>query len=266
MAAEPPVSNETRGHRPPHPVLMALEARAPFEAAATVLAAPVLATAPRGDGHTVVVLPPFGAADQFTFPLRLFLRNRKLKPQHWGNPEVLGLHRLVTVAVDRVREAVEVSEGKVSLVGHSLGGVYAREIARYAPDLVRQVITLGSPFNGNMKANWVWPMFESATGTQVQSLPAEFLAQMATAPPVPTTSILSKSDGVVAWRTCVDHTPGDVQNLEVVSSHVGLPTNAAALYLVADRLAQPVDGWKPFHPVGWQRSVITEHEPTPRST
>lgn len=261
MNGDRDVSRSSRSHRPPHPVLVALELRAPFEAAATVLAAPLLATTPRGDGHTVVVLPPFGAADQFTFPLRLFLRNRNLTPQHWGNPEVLGLHRLVTVAVDRVKDAAEASGGKVSLVGHSLGGVYAREIARYAPELVRQVITLGSPFHADMKANWVWPMFENMTGTQVDALPDDFMAQLGHAPPVPTTSIFSRTDGVVSWRTCIDHSEGQVQNLEVVSSHVGLPTNAAAMYLVGERLSQPEDGWEPFRPIGWQRSVITEHVP-----
>lgn len=261
MTDDRTVSTGSSVHRPPNPVLVALEVRAPFEAAATVLAAPLLATAPRGDGHTVVVLPPFGAADQFTLPLRLFLKSRRFATRHWGEPEVLGLHRLVTVAVDRVRDIVADSGHRVSLVGHSLGGVYAREIARYAPELVRGVVTLGSPFHADMKANWVWPLFEAATGTQVDSLPEDFVRQLGTAPPVPTTSIFSRSDGVVAWRTCVDHSSGQVENLEVVSSHVGLPTNAAALYLVADRLAQAADGWKPFRPVGWQRSVITVHTP-----
>ena len=244
----------------PNPLLMAFEARAAIETVAGLLAAPILRRIPKGDGHPIVVLPPFGAADQFTSGLRRFLSGRDYDVHPWGHPEVLGLHRLVHVAADRVQEVRQNRQEPVTLIGHSLGGVYAREVARYIPDDVRSVITLGSPIN-DLKANHVWPMFEAASGTRVASLPPDFAARMAEAPPVPTTSVFSKTDGVVAWRSCIDHSDGEVENVEVVGSHIGLPSNPWAIYVVGDRLAQPAGEWQPFHRPGVARpSFPPAHE------
>jgi pimeloyl-ACP methyl ester carboxylesterase len=204
------------------PLMLALEARAVGAPLLALAASPLLARAPKGDGHPVVVIPPFGAADQFTAGLRAFVRNRGYDVSGWGRAEILGLHRLVPVAIGRVEQVHERTGRNVSLVGHSLGGVYAREVARHIPEKVRCCITLGSP-SQDLKANYVWPMFEAATGTKVGSLPDDFVERMRTAPPVPTTSIYSKSDAVVAWRSVVDRTPGQVENVEVPGSHIGLP-------------------------------------------
>lgn len=238
----------------PNPILIAFEGRAPVEGLLGLLATPLLRRAPRGDGHPVVVLPPFGAADQFTSGMRRFLRGRGYRVHPWGHPEILGLHRLVHVAAERVRQVRAESGERVSLIGHSLGGVYAREVARFTPDDVRSVITMGSPI-GDLKANYVWPMFEATSGTRVSSLPSEFAARMAEAPPVPTTSIYSRTDGVVAWQSCIDHSPGQVENIEVPSSHIGLPSNPWALNVVADRLAQADGAWRPFERIGMRRHL-----------
>ncbi len=241
---------------------MAFEARAPIEGALGLAAVPLLRRAPKGDGHPVVVLPPFGAADQFTFGLRRFLKGQNYQVYPWGHPEVLGLHRLVHVAAERVKQVHAETDRQVTLIGHSLGGVYAREVARFAPEHCRAVVTMGSPIN-DLKANHVWPMFEAASGTRVSSIPDEFAEIMGQAPAVPTTSIFSKTDGVVSWRSCIDHTEGDVENVEVVSSHVGLPGNPWALYVVADRLAQPAGEWKPFHRPGVRHALFPHpHERT----
>jgi len=87
----------------------------------------------------------------------------------------------------------------------------------------------------------------------VSSLPDDFTARMAEAPPVPTTSIFSKTDGVVSWRSCIDRTEGQVENVEVVGSHIGLPSNPWAIYVVGNRLAQAADDWQPFHRAGVRR-------------
>ncbi len=242
---------------------MALEGRAALEGALGLLSSPLLTRLPKGDGHPIIVLPPFGAADQFTVGLRRFLGNRGYDVHPWGHPEVLGLHRLVHVAADRVHEVSDERGQPVTLIGHSLGGVYAREVARFTPERVRFVVTLGSPIN-DLKANHVWPMFEAASGTRVSSLPADFAARMAEAPPVPTTSIFSKSDGVVAWRSCLDRSTGPVENVEVVGSHIGLPSNPMAIYVVADRLAQPIHEWQPFHRPGTRRPGFPR--PNPKTT
>ena len=143
----------------------------------------------------------------------------------------------------------------MSLVGHSLGGIYAREIARSAPDLVRSVITVGSPFAGDLKSNYVWPMYESVTGTRIAALPPEFMAQLNEPPPVPTTAIFSRSDGVASWQSCIDHSGPMTENIGVQSSHMGLLHHPFVLYLIADRLAEPEDAWKPFERTGWRARV-----------
>lgn len=257
------VDNPTRElTKAPNPLLMAFEARAPIEGMAGLASAALLRRAPKGDGHPVLVLPPFGAADQFTYPLRRFLSGQNYEVSAWGHPEVLGLHRLVHVAAERLQQVHAETGRAVTLIGHSLGGVYAREVARFAPEHCRAVVTMGSPIN-DMKANYVWPMFEAASGTKVASIPAEFAEIMGQAPAVPTTSIFSKTDGVVAWRSCIDHTDGDVENVEVVSSHVGLPGNPWALHVVADRLAQPEGEWEPFHRPGVRHALFpSPHTPS----
>ena len=254
-AQESPRERPPRPDAAPNALMLALEARAIGAPLLALAAGPILSRAPRGDGHPVIVIPPFGAADQFTSGLRRFIGSRGYDVQEWGRSEILGLHRLVAVAIKRVDEVVDTSGQRVSLVGHSLGGVYAREVARNIPEKIRCVVTLGSP-SQDLKANYVWPMFEVATGTKVGSIPQEFVETMRTAPPVPLTSIYSRSDAVVAWKSVVDRSPGQVENVEVPGSHIGLPYNPWALYVVADRLAQPDGEWQPFDRSGGMRSMM----------
>src|SRR5882724_10287436 len=140
--------------RPPSPALLALEGRAWLEFAALLPALPLLARAPRGDGHPVLVLPGWLASDRTTRPLRWFLRDRgyhahgwKLGRNHGPDAEtVAGLGRRFLALRDRHRR-------RLTLVGWSLGGIYARELARRFPDDVRQVITLASPFRDPSATN-----------------------------------------------------------------------------------------------------------------
>jgi pimeloyl-ACP methyl ester carboxylesterase len=239
----------------PNPLWLLAEGRAPLEAAALVPALPCLLRAPRGDGHGVIVVPPFGVGDLFTTVLRAYLGRLGYAVYRWARREILALHRLSTVAVPRLRDVHAASGGRVSLVGHSLGGIYAREIARTAPEHVRSVVTIGSPFGGDLKSNYVWPMYELVTGTRISSLPPEFVARMTEPLPVPTTAIYSRTDGVAAWRTCVDRRAPLTENVRVRGSHIGLLHNPLVLYVVADRLAQPPGGWRPFDR-GGVRSVF----------
>ena len=179
----------------------------------------------------------------------------------WGRQEILALHRLSTVAVRRLDELVAEAGGTVSLIGHSLGGIYAREVARAAPDRVRRVITVGSPFAGDLKSNVVWPMYEAVTGTRINSIPKEVMARMNHPLPVPSTAIYSRSDGVVAWRSCIDVDAAMAENVEVQGSHIGLLHNPAVLYVIADRLAQPEGDHRPFEPSGWKRLLASTVRP-----
>lgn len=229
------------------------EVRAPLEAAALVPSLPFLLRGPRGDGHHVVAIPPFGAGDAFTTVLRAYLSRLGYRVHKWGSPEILAFHRLHQVAVRRLQEVVDTAGDRVSLIGHSLGGIYAREVARAVPDRVRRVITVGSPFGGDLRANVVWPMYEAATGTRISSIPDDVLDRMNEPLPVPATAIYSRSDGVVAWRTCLDAAADDNENIEVPGSHVGLLHNPVVFAVIADRLAQPDGTHTPFEPTGVER-------------
>lgn len=236
-----------RRPRGPNPLYLLAEVRSAVEAAALLPTAPALLRAPRGDGHHVVVIPPFGAGDAFTTVARNYLRTRGYVPHKWAVPEVLGIHQLVSIAIRRLEEIVDRAGGtRVTLIGHSLGGIYAREIARHSPHHIRQIITVGSPFAGDLKSNYVWPMYEAVTGTRVDSIPTSYLERMNEPPPVRTTAIFSRTDGVAAWWSCVEREEPAAENIEVPGSHIGLLHNPAVLYVIADRLAQPEDEWTPF--------------------
>ena len=231
------------------------ELRAPLEAAMLVPSLPMLMRAPRGDGHHVIAIPPFGAGDAFTTVMRFYLGRIGYHVHPWRRQEILALHRLSTVALKRLDELATDAGGRVSLIGHSLGGIYAREVARAAPSLVRRVITVGSPFAGDLKSNVVWPMYESVTGTRIKSIPPEVLARLNEPLPVPSTAIYSRTDGVVAWRACIDSRAETAENVEVPGSHIGLLHNPAVYYVIADRLAQPDGSHRPFEPAGWKRLI-----------
>ena len=231
------------------------EVRAPLEAAALVPFMPMLMRVDHGDGHHVIVIPPFGAGDAFTTVLRRYLDRLGYHVHKWGRQEILALHRLSTVALDRLAEITAESGGRVSLIGHSLGGIYAREVARAAPEHIRRVITVGSPFAGDLKANVVWPMYEAVTGTRIKSIPPDVMARINEPLPVPSTAVYSRSDGVVSWRSCLDAEAATTENVEVQGSHIGLLHNPAVLYVIADRLAQPEGTNEPFAAPGWLRRM-----------
>src|ERR671927_1611044 len=151
--------------RPPFRTLMFLEGRAIHEMGAFIGALPLLSLAPTGDGHPVLVLPGLVASDTSTRPLRAFLKSRGYAVSGWRQGRNLGLRPGVQHAmVDLVHELNDTHGRKVSLVGWSLGGLYARQLAKLMPDRVRSVITLGSPFAGNPKSTNAWQVYEFASG------------------------------------------------------------------------------------------------------
>ena len=235
---------------PPSLALLALELRAPWEFGALLPTWPALQRAPAGDGHTVLVFPGLSASDATTFPLRGYLGTLGYETQGWNQGFNFGPRAGVLESAKRaLQEASGASGRKVSLIGWSLGGVYARELAKEMPDLVRCVITLGSPFAGPPKSTNAWRIYELTSGRDIEREHSHF--DLPAAPPQPTTSIYSRSDGIVAWQGSIqepDH--ADTENIEVVASHIGLGVNPSALWAVADRLAQPEGQWRPFDRTG----------------
>lgn len=243
--------------RPPGPFLLALEGRVAWEAGATLAALPWLRRAAAGDGHPVVVYPGLVASDMSTLPLRTFLRQRGFDAHGWELKRNYGPRAgVLEQSIERVLQLRVQTGRRVSLVGWSLGGVYAREIAKLLPDEVRCVITLGTPFTGTPKATNAWRIYELASGHKLDN--PSLLAHVRKPPPVPTTSIFSRTDGVVAWP-CSFQEPGPLaENIEIAASHVGMGLHPGTWYAVADRLAQREGRWKPFHREGWRRWVFLD--------
>lgn len=226
-------------------LMLALEGRAPWEFWASIVSLPILRQAPTGDGHPVVVFPGLATGDMTTVVLRNFLKDRGFAAYAWEQ----GLNRgprpgVFEACVERVRRLNDEHGRSVSLVGWSLGGIYAREIAKMLPDGVRSVVTLGTPFSGSPRANNAWRLYEFTSGQRIDDDPR--IARLKESPPVPTTSIYSRTDGIVAWQCCVERESERSENIEVHASHLGIGMNPTALYAVADRLAQPEGTWQRF--------------------
>ncbi|HTP72740.1 MAG TPA: alpha/beta fold hydrolase [Burkholderiaceae bacterium] len=243
--------------RRPGLVNLLLEGRAPFEYAASLVAAPWLLSAPRGDGHAVLVYPGLLASDFSTRPLRRLLRTLGHDARGWDQGRNNGARAgVLDQALQRLR-AVRAETGRnVSLVGWSLGGLYARELAKEAPEIVRIVVSLGSPFTGPRDASNARRTYEWLQRGREQSHHRH--EDLRIPPPVPTTSIYTRTDGIVAWQ-CSLETPGPMtENIEVHASHMGLGVNPLALYALADRLAQPEGAWQPFDRAGARRLLYPD--------
>ena len=251
-------SSTTIDHKAPGAFLLAMELRAPWEFGALVPAWLTLRRAPRGDGHPVIVFPGLSANDTSTVPLRAYLGHQGYAASGWNQGFNFGPRAgVLHTARLQLRDTVAATGSKVSLIGWSLGGIYARELAKELPDLVRCVITLGTPFAGSHKSTNAWRIYKLTSGRDAHLESAQY--DLPEAPPMPTTSIYSRSDGIVAWRASLQ-APSKAkpysENIEVLASHVGLGLNPSAWWAMADRLAQPVGQWKHFERKGGLHGII----------
>ena len=247
---------------PPGLRLVLLEARAPWEAMAMAAVFPWLSRMPSGDGHAVLVFPGLGASDISTLALRRFLKQHGYQAHGWKQGLNLGPRDGVLEGCrERIQQLHAQYGGKISLIGWSLGGIYAREMAKEMPELVRGVITLGTPFTGHPKATNAWRFYQMVSKQQAHD--EELLAEVRKPPPVPTTSIYSKTDGIVAWQ-CSINPPrhAHTENIEVHASHIGMGMNPLAMYAIADRLRQDPAHWKRFDANGARRWFFkVAHQP-----
>lgn len=227
------------------PMRLALESRAPWEHVAMLAAQPILSMAPRGDGHPVLVLPMMFGNDLSTLPLRRFVASRGYAASAWEQGLNLGPRKGVFDAcLARLVQLRRNYRQPVSLIGWSLGGLFARALALEAPDDVRLVICLGTPVRGSPSPGQIWRTYERVTGDPM-GLPTH-LGRLDQALPVPVTSIFSRSDGIVPWQDCIEPSGARSESVEIGSSHLGLGAHPLALYAIADRLAQPAAEWRPF--------------------
>lgn len=242
---------------PPHRFWLFAEGRGVFELGWFYAARPWLkANLPRGEGQPVLVLPGLGASDASTAPMRGLLKELNYAAHPWKQGRNLGLRAgLIEGMTARVNELYHrYGNKKVSLVGWSLGGTFSREIAKMMPDKVRQVISLGSPFTRAPTASHARRVYEWASGQKPED--SALYRQLPVPPPVPTTSIYSRTDGIVAWQAS-RNAPGKlVENIEVPGAHLGLGHNPLALYALFDRLSQPEGKWQKFDRTKGRRATF----------
>jgi pimeloyl-ACP methyl ester carboxylesterase len=238
----------------------ALEVRGVFEAAALPAALPVLMTAPHGDGHPVLLLPGFMGSEASLIGLEMFLRNRGYAVETWGLGRNVGFHaRHANALEQKIRFMHHKSGRTVSLVGWSLGGVFALYGAHQVPECVRSVITLGSPLSvdrgGSASPPFVKAMYRLIAhplGPAAHEMqPRARKLRERKLLPMPLSCLYSIGDGVVPpQEATIDGDPALHENIRVPGSHVGLGFNAVVLWIVAERLAQPEGQWRPFRPTG----------------
>jgi pimeloyl-ACP methyl ester carboxylesterase len=244
------MASGNRPVRPPPWRRLALEQLALYEYGLFLAVAPMLTFGHRGDGHPVLVLPGFTGSDYSTRPLRAFLRAKGYFVHGWDLGPNVGPRRRIVEGVDRRLAEVAARHGTtVSLIGWSLGGIYARELARARPEAVRQVITLASPFRFREgDRGFASPLYD-VLAPRGEAFAGRLIPEESRPPlPVPATAVYSRTDGVVRWHACVDTAGANCENIEVYGTHSGMGVNIAALIAITDRLAQAPGEWAPFKP------------------
>ena len=224
--------------KPPSKRLWALEVpRGAFGLASLAFAGATLAQGPRGDGRPVLLLPGLFNGDRSNMFLRRYLVSLGYRAEGWGLGRNFGARAIGAEGdrlIDRVRALHDETGERVTLVGVSLGGIMARFVAHQAPDLVREVITISSPFAGSPRATNVWRAFEALTGERIDAPEVIARSALIAQPlPVPTSAIWSRSDGLVNGMICHD---GDGRAVEVRSSHLGVQVRPQVLLAVAQVL------------------------------
>ncbi len=210
------------------------------------------ADAPTGDGHPVLIFPGLGADGRSVAPLRKVCEALGYSAFDWGRGFNTGPSGDVDVwlkdLANHANLLLKDHPQSATLIGWSLGGLYARELAKLMNNRVRQVITIGTPFNADADHTNVGWLFRLLSGN-TPAFDTALAERLRTAPRVPTTSIYSRTDGIVAWQSCRHSNPGTaVQDIEINGSHIGMGWNPAVLRVVADRLAQRPGGWQPYRP------------------
>jgi len=249
--------SKVQGNRhapPPRLIYSLLEGRAFLEMALLPVLLPLLSATPRGDGHPVLLVPGFTAGDATMIGLKVFLQSRGYHVETWGLGQNTGFKLKFSQALEqKVRFLHHKHRRKVSIVGWSLGGVYGFYAAHSAPECVRSVISLGSPmrftpdnFNTRLAVRTLYRYLAHPMGP-VAHLAHVRAKVLKAPPPMPSTCVYSMTDGVVPPQAArIDTTEGEHENIWVPGSHLGLGFNAAVMWIVADRLAQPEGEWRPF--------------------
>lgn len=220
--------------RPPSRFALIGEARIAIEwASMRISLASLSRSVSPGSGEPVLVAPGFATDDAWTVSLRRFVGNLGYTVRGWGLGRNHGrVPELIPALVDRTGSLADELGQRVRLVGWSLGGYLVREVARERPDLVAKVLTLGAPVVGGPAYTASGPLY-ARRGYDLEAIAAEVERRAAVPIVVPVEAIYSRSDGIVAWRACIDRCNPEVRHHEVRSSHLGLVASPAVYRLLA---------------------------------
>jgi pimeloyl-ACP methyl ester carboxylesterase len=226
--------------RPPARWELIREGRAVFERLALRATRSRLSRqVPRGNGEPVMVVPGFATDDKWTARMRKFLESIGYEVRGWGLGRNGGqVPKLIPRVIEQTERAVDEFGAPVRLIGWSLGGYLVREAARERPDLVERVITLGAPVVGGPTYTASAPMYRKR-GYDLQEIAESVLEREQRPITVPVSAVYSRSDGVVAWRACIDNFDNPfVEHHEVDSTHLGMVNSKRVFRLVAELLAR----------------------------
>jgi len=216
------------------------EARGLIELPRLLLRFPGLARQPRGNREPVMILPGYGAGDGSTVILKIYLQLLGYRVRGWGLGRNLGaVADLLPRILKRLASLSRRSDHQtVTIIGWSLGGYLARELARERPDLVRQVITLGTPVIGGPKYTVVAESYRKR-GIDIDAMAAEVeWRNNATRLETPVLAIYSRADAMVAWQACIDRQTPNVEHVEVKTTHFGFGFSPDVYKIIALSLAQ----------------------------
>jgi hypothetical protein len=251
----------------PHVLSSLLEGRGLLEMALLPASLPLLMEAPHGDGHPVLLVPGFMAGESTLIGLKLMLQNKGYDVHTWGLGRNMGFRSKHANALpQKIRHLHYTTGKKVSLVGWSLGGVFSMYGAQNSLDCVRSIITLGSPISvdasGSQSPSAVKALYRLVShrlgaGAHVMQPKVKVMRERRRLA-IPTSCLYSLSDGVVPpQEATIDGDPALHENIQVPGSHIGLGFNGIVLSIVADRLAQPENQWKPFAAKGLLARVLS---------
>ncbi len=211
----------------------------------------------QGDGHPVLALPGFMATDTSTTPLRKFLNELGYTAYGWDLGRNTAKVDFLKTLINKIDELYEFHKEPISLIGWSLGGVFARQLAKARPHMIRQVITLGSPFRGIHQPNnvaWVYNLISG--GKRIKDIDPILFENIPLPAPVPTTAVYTKEDGIVPWELCLEEEDDIHQNIQVRGSHLGLGVNHAVLDIISDRLLYSRVNWEHFRPKSIVKDIL----------
>jgi pimeloyl-ACP methyl ester carboxylesterase len=229
----------TKPIRPPSRIALLGEVRISVEWTTMRLMLPILRrTVPQGNGEPLMIVPGFASDDTWTESLRRFLGDVGWDAHGWGLGRNTGrVPKLIPQLVDRTQALADTAGRRVRLVGWSLGGYLVREVGRERPEVVERIVTLGAPVVGGPTYTASAPMYVKR-GYDLEAIAAEVENREVESIQVPIDAIVSRSDGIVAWRACIDHRSPHVRHHEVRSSHLGLVASPRVYRLLAELLGE----------------------------